>query len=268
MIQIHINKGIKMNILFIGDIVGRAGRRAVRIFLDKIIEENNVDLVIANGENAAGGFGITKKVAEELYGYGIDYLTMGNHTWDNKDIFNFIDDDKRILRPLNYPDNNPGRGWISAEAAGKKIAVVNLVGQVFMKNNDSPYHKFMELYPEIKNHDIILVDFHAEATGEKIAFARAVDGKTAAVIGTHTHVQTNDAQIFPGGTAYITDAGLTGAVDSVLGMKVEKMVEKMKTSLPVRYEVATGAVSINSVLLKIDAAANSADKIMVINKNN
>jgi hypothetical protein len=256
-----------MNILFVGDIVGRAGRRAARIFLDKIIENNKVDLVIANGENAAGGFGITEKVAEELYDYGVDYLTMGNHTWDNKDIFNFIDNDKKIIRPLNYPDNNPGRGWISIKRNGAKIALVNLIGQIFMQNNDSPYHKFMELYPKIKDHDIILIDFHGEATGEKIAFARAVDGLVTAVIGSHTHVQTNDAQIFPEGTAYITDAGLTAAVDSVLGMKVEKMVEKMKTSLPVRYEVATGSVSINSVLIKLNSDYNP-EKIMVINKNN
>jgi len=256
-----------MNILFIGDIVGRAGRRAVRIFINKIIEKHEVNLVIANGENAAGGFGITEKVAEELYDYGIDYLTMGNHTWDNKDIFNFIDQDQRIIRPYNYPKNNPGRGWLSTEINDKKIALVNLIGQIFMPNNDSPYHKFMDLYPEIKDHDIILVDFHAEATGEKIAFARAVDGMVTAVIGSHTHVQTNDATIFPNGTAYITDAGLTGAVDSILGMKVEKMVEKMKTSLPVRYEVATGEVEINSVLINLDNKGK-AEKIMVINKNN
>jgi len=257
-----------MNILFIGDIVGRAGRRAVRIFLDEIIEEHNIDFVISNGENSAGGFGITKKVAEELYDYGIDFFTMGNHTWDNRDIFNFIDDDPNLIRPLNYPENNPGRGWQTLKINSKNVTIVNLIGQIYMQNNDSPYHKFMELYPEIKDSDIILVDFHAEATGEKMAFARAVDGMVTAVIGTHTHVQTNDAQIFPEGTAYITDAGLTGAIDSILGMKPDKMIEKMKTSLPVSYDVGTGDVKIEGVIVKIDDQNNSVQQIMEIKKNN
>lgn len=257
-----------MNILFIGDIVGRAGRRAVRIFLDDIKKGNKIDFIIANGENSAGGFGITKKVAEELYGYGINFFTMGNHTWDNKDIFKFIDKDPNLIRPLNFPKNNPGRGWQTFELKSKKITIVNLIGQVYMNNYDSPYHKFMELYPKIKDSDIILVDFHAEATGEKIAFARAVDGMVTAVIGTHTHVQTNDAQIFPKGTAYITDAGLTGAVDSILGMKPEKMIEKMKNSLPTRYEVGTGEVKIEAVVIEIDDQSNSAVKIRELKKNN
>jgi metallophosphoesterase (TIGR00282 family) len=257
-----------MNILFIGDIVGRAGRRAVRIFLDEIIEEHKIDFVISNGENSAGGFGITKKVAEELYDYGIDFFTMGNHTWDNRDIFNFIDDDPNLIRPLNYPENNPGRGWQTLKINSKNVTIVNLIGQIYMQNNDSPYHKFMELYPEIKDSDIILVDFHAEATGEKMAFARAVDGMVTAVIGTHTHVQTNDAQIFPEGTAYITDAGLTGAIDSILGMKPDKMIEKMKTSLPVSYDVGTGDVKIEGVIVKIDDQNNSVQQIMEIKKNN
>jgi len=257
-----------MNILFIGDIVGRAGRRAVRIFLDEIKEEHNIDFVISNGENSAGGFGITKKVAEELYDYGIDFFTMGNHTWDNRDIFNFIDDDPNLIRPLNYPENNPGRGWQTLKINSKNVTIVNLIGQIYMQNNDSPYHKFMELYPEIKDSDIILVDFHAEATGEKMAFARAVDGMVTAVIGTHTHVQTNDAQIFPEGTAYITDAGLTGAIDSILGMKPDKMIEKMKTSLPVSYDVGTGDVKIEGVIVKIDDQNNSVQQIMEIKKNN
>ncbi|PUU88141.1 TIGR00282 family metallophosphoesterase [Halanaerobium sp.] len=257
-----------MNILFVGDIVGRAGRRAVRVFLNDLIKEYKVDFVIANGENAAGGFGITKKVAEELYDYGINFFTMGNHTWDNKDIFKFIDQDPNLIRPLNFPENNPGRGWQTLEINSKKVTVVNLIGQVYMQGNDSPYHKFMELYPKIKDSDLILVDFHAEATGEKMAFARAVDGMVTAVIGTHTHVQTNDAQVFPEGTAYITDAGLTGAVDSILGMKPDKMVEKMKNSLPVRYEVGTGEVKIEACLLITDPETNAVKQIMEIKKNN
>ncbi|ADO77162.1 TIGR00282 family metallophosphoesterase [Halanaerobium praevalens] len=257
-----------MNILFIGDIVGRAGRRAVRLFLDKIKKENKVDFIIANGENSAGGFGITKKVAKELVDYGIDFFTMGNHTWDNKDIFKFIDEKDNLIRPLNFPENNPGQGWKTIEINSKKVTIINLIGQVFMQSCDSPYHKFIELYPQIRDSDIILVDFHAEATGEKMAFARAVDGMVTAVIGTHTHVQTNDAQILPQKTAYITDAGLTGAVDSILGMKADKMVQKMKDSLPVRYEVATGEVKLEAVLVKIGNKNNQATAIETINKNN
>jgi hypothetical protein len=173
-----------------------------------------------------------------------------------------------LIRPLNFPENNPGRGWQTLEVNSKKVTVVNLIGQVYMQGNDSPYHKFMELHPKIKDSDLILVDFHAEATGEKMAFARAVDGMVTAVIGTHTHVQTNDAQVFPEGTAYITDAGLTGAVDSILGMKPDKMVEKMKNSLPVRYEVGTGEVKIEACLLKTDAETNAVKQIMEIKKNN
>ncbi|RCW51510.1 MULTISPECIES: TIGR00282 family metallophosphoesterase [unclassified Halanaerobium] len=258
-----------MNILFIGDIVGRSGRRAVRLFLNKIIEEYDISLVIANGENSAGGFGITKKVADELFGYGIDCLTMGNHTWDNKDVFNFIDKERRIIRPLNYFPDNPGYGWTVIEKNSLKIAVVNLIGQVYMNNYNSPYHIFKKKISDIKNNsDIIIVDFHAEATGEKLTFAHSVDGKVAAVVGTHTHVQTSDAQILPGGTAYITDAGLTGAVNSILGMKVEKMVEKYITQLPVNYEVATGSVKLEGVLIKVDKNKALGKQIMEIKKNN
>lgn len=257
-----------MNILFIGDIVGRAGRRAVRLFLDQIIKKEKIDFVVANGENSAGGFGITKKVAEELYEYGINFLTMGNHTWDNKDIFKFIDKDPNLIRPLNYPDNNPGKGWRTLEVNSKKITIVNLIGQVYMQAYNSPYHKFMELYPQIENSDIILVDFHAEATGEKMAFARAVDGLVTAVVGTHTHVQTNDAQILSAGTSYITDVGLTGAVNSILGMKADKMIEKMKTSLPTRYEVATGEVKLEAVKIKTKFKSNLVESITAIQKNN
>jgi len=258
-----------MNILFIGDIVGRSGRRAVRLFLDKIIETHDISLVIANGENSAGGFGITKKVADELFGYGIDCLTMGNHTWDNKNIFDFIDKEKRLIRPLNYFPDNPGHGWTIIEKNGLKIAVVNLIGQVYMNNYNSPYHIFQEKINDIKNNsDIIIVDFHAEATGEKLAFAHSVDGEVAAVVGTHTHVQTSDAQILPGGTAYITDAGLTGAVNSILGMRVDKMVEKYITQLPVNYEVATGSVKLEGPLIKIDQNKALGKQIMEIKKNN
>lgn len=255
-----------MNILFIGDIVGRAGRRAVRFFLDELVKKYSIDFVIANGENAAGGFGITKKVSEELYDYGINFLTMGNHTWDNKDIFNFIDKDDKIIRPLNYPENNPGRGWQSLKINNKKLTVVNLIGQVYMQNYDSPYHKFMELYPQIEDSDIIIVDFHAEATGEKMAFARAVDGMVSAVIGTHTHVQTNDAQIFPEGTAYITDAGLTGAIDSILGMKPDKMIQKMKDSLPLRYDVGTGKVKMEAAVIKTNVNNSNVKEILEIKR--
>ncbi len=258
-----------MNVLFIGDIVGRAGRRAVRNFLPDLIDELSLDLVLANGENSAGGFGITAKVADELYAYGIDCLTMGNHTWDNNDIFNFIDQEKNLIRPLNYVAGTPGRGWTLIELNNVKVGVINLIGQVYMAGHNVPYQVYKNHLPEISaKADIIIIDFHAEATGEKMAFANAVDGEVAAVVGTHTHVQTADERILPGGTAYITDLGLTGAIDSILGMDKEKIVERHISQLPNRYEVATGEVKLEGLFLNINENTGSIDNLQRINKTN
>ena len=242
-----------MNILFLGDIVGRSGRRAVRKLLPVIREENNIKLIIANGENAAGGFGITKKVAEELFSYGIHCITMGNHTWNNKDIFNFIDDEKRIIRPLNYMPEVPGKGWTIIQKNNFRIGIINLIGQVYMDSHNSPVYIYKKYIEKIKkNTDLILIDFHAEATGEKLAFANYADGNVTAIVGTHTHVQTADEQILSAGTAYITDLGLTGAVNSILGMDKKEVIKKYTTKLPGRFSVATGKCKLEGVIITID----------------
>lgn len=237
-----------MNIIYIGDIVGRAGRRSVRKLLDKAKEGKNIDFIIANGENAAGGYGLTENTAEELYDYGIDCITMGNHTWGNRSIFEFIDSDQKIIRPLNFNKSVPGRGYNIYKVNGKNIAVISLIGQVFMGDNNSPVEAFDNLYNEIKDKaNYIIVDFHAEATGEKRAFAEYVNGKVSLVVGTHTHVQTNDAQILNKKTGYITDLGFSGACDSILGMKKEKVLYRLKTKMPKRLEVATGQVKLSGI---------------------
>ncbi|MFW5790759.1 MAG: TIGR00282 family metallophosphoesterase [Halanaerobiaceae bacterium] len=234
-----------MKFLFVGDIAGRAGRRAVRELMPGIIKEHNIDLVVANGENAAGGFGINKKVAEELFDYGIDILTMGNHTWKNKGIFKFIDQEPRIVRPLNFAPGVPGRGYSSFLKNGRRITVVNLIGQIYIGPHDSPFRTIRDQLDSLKREsDIIIVDFHAEATGEKGAMGYYLDGQVDCVFGTHTHVQTNDAKILPKGTAFISDLGLTGAVDSILGMKPGPIVKKHLTGLHTKFEVGTGDVQL------------------------
>lgn len=259
-----------MKLLLIGDIVGRAGRRAVRELLPTIEEEENIDFVIANGENAAGGFGITKKVAEELYGYGIDVLTMGNHTWDNKEIFDFIDDASNLIRPYNYSPGTPGCGYgIYELESGIKIGVVNLLGQIFMDEVDCPFRSLEDLLSDIEA-DFIVVDFHAEATAEKIGLGRYFDGDVSAVFGTHTHVQTADEKVLPQGTAYITDLGLTGGVESILGMKEEEVLKKLTTQLPQRFSVATGDTQLTGAIVELDletGLANSIARVREIHLN-
>ncbi len=240
-----------MNFLLIGDIVGRAGRRAVRKYLDDLVEKHDINFVIANGENAAGGFGITEKVANELFDYGIDCITMGNHTWKNKNIYKFIDNEPRLIRPLNFAPGIPGRGVSSFLKNGRRIVIVNLIGQIFMQAHDSPFRVIDKNIKSMRMEaDILLVDFHAEATGEKIALARFLDDKADCVFGTHTHVQTNDAQILPEGTAYISDLGLSGAVNSILGMKPKEIIKKHVTGLPTKFKVGTGAVKLEGAIYK------------------
>ncbi len=242
-----------MNIIYIGDIVGRAGRRSVRKLLDEAIEGKDIDFIIANGENSAGGYGITNDTANELYDYGIDCITMGNHTWGNRNVFEFIDSDEKIIRPLNFNKNVPGRGYNIYKVNGKKVAVISLIGQVFMGDNNSPIEAFNKVYNKIKvETDYIIVDFHAEATGEKKAFAEFVNGKVSLVVGTHTHVQTNDAQILDKKTGYISDLGFSGACDSILGMKKEKVLYRFKTKMPKRLEVATGQVKLSGIYATFD----------------
>lgn len=252
-----------MNILVIGDIVGKPGRAIVKALLSKIQKENDITFTIANAENAAGGRGLTREKKDELLSMGVDVLTMGNHVWDNKNIFSFIDDEPRLIRPINYPGDCPGQGvHIYQTAFNKKIAVINASGRVFLPAIDCPFQTVNDAVEDLKGKtDFIVVDFHAEATSEKIAFAYYLDGRVSAVLGTHTHIQTADEKILPGGTAYITDLGMTGPSDSILGMEKQPIIEKFLNGRPARFEVASGPVQIQGVIMNFNEETNLAEKI-------
>ncbi|MFA5383246.1 MAG: TIGR00282 family metallophosphoesterase [Eubacteriales bacterium] len=259
-----------MHVLLIGDVVGRAGRRAVKENIPGLIKQFEIDFIIANGENAAGGNGLTHEVANELFACGIDVLTMGNHVWDQKEIFSFINKEDRVVRPANFPAGAPGNGInIFKNKQGESIGVMNLSGRVFMPGNlDCPFHKADELLARLKDKvKALVVDFHAEATSEKIAFGLYLDGRVSAVCGTHTHVQTADEKILPGGTAYISDVGMTGPSDSVIGVKADIVIEKFLTQLPRRFEVAPGPYQFNAVIIEIDASTGQSGSIVRIANN-
>ncbi len=243
-----------MRLLIIGDIVGKPGRRAIKQNLPGLVTQLSIDVVIANGENAAGGNGITREVAQEMFNCGVDVITMGNHVWNQKEICNYINQESRIIRPANYPPGAPGRGWgLYRKGKGPHLGVANLSGRIFMQELDCPFRKADELLNELRGRaDIIVVDFHAEASSEKMAMGWYLDGRVTAVCGTHTHVQTADERILPGGTAYITDVGMTGPVNSVIGVKKELVIEKFITQIPRRFEVADGLYQFNAVMLEID----------------
>lgn len=255
-----------MNILAVGDIVGNSGLNKLKKCLPQVIKDNNVDFVIVNGENAADGMGLTQKMYKDMLNLKVDVVTMGNHTWGKKDIFSFIDDE-HIIRPANYTSNNPGKGYNIYEKNGKKIAVINLIGRVTMGVlSENPFIVAKEIISKIKSKvDIIIVDFHAEATAEKIALSYYLDGEVTAIFGTHTHVQTADAKILKNGTAYITDIGMTGPKDSVIGMDIDVSIKRFETSLPEKYKVAEGEAMFNSCLLKINDNTNKVEEIMAIN---
>lgn len=252
-----------MRILFLGDIIGETGRKIVARRLDNIIDEYRINLVIANGENAAGGFGITPKIADDLLSLGINVLTSGNHIWDKKEIQPYIEHEKRLLRPANYPEGVPGFGEATVFTnSGDRLVILNLIGRVFMGNYDCPFRYFKREIARLKAiSKTIIVDFHAEATSEKIAFAWIADGEVSAIIGTHTHVQTADEQILPKGTAYITDAGMTGSTNSVIGMEKDTVIEKFLTQMPRRFEVAKGHHILSGVVVDIDEATGKAVSI-------
>jgi len=243
-----------MKILFIGDIIGKPGRRAVRDTLSILVNEHNIDLVIANCENAAGGFGVTRDILDELYRHKIDVLTSGNHIWDKKEIVELFEDYDTLLRPANYPEGTLGRGSVVVRNFVRRpVGVLNLEGRVFMNALDCPFRvaeREIEYLREETN--IILVDIHAEATSEKQALGWFLDGKVSAVVGTHTHVQTADERILPKGTAYITDVGMTGAFDSVIGMKKDAVLRKFLTSMPAKFDVAKHNVWLQGVVLTVD----------------
>jgi 2',3'-cyclic-nucleotide 2'-phosphodiesterase len=242
-----------MRIFFIGDIVGAPGRRAVEELLPRVVDRHLIDLVVANGENAAGGIGITPQVAEQLLNLGVDLLTSGNHIWKHKEILPYLDETDRLLRPANYPPDTPGRGWTVIETAiGEKAAIINLEGRVFMNPLECPFRTvdtiLAALPPQVK---ITLVDMHAEATSEKLAMGWYLDGRVSVVIGTHTHVQTADERILPKGTGYITDAGMTGPINSVIGMKKEVILERFLSQRPQSFKVATQDIQLQGVVVHV-----------------
>ncbi len=242
-----------MKILFIGDIVGAPGRHMVSAHLPRLIEEYQVDFIIANGENSAGGFGITRKVFYELHDCGVDVFTMGNHTWDNRDIFNFIQNEKRLLRPANLPPGLPGRGMGLYQLGDVSLAVINLLGRVYLPSVDCPFRTVDLLLKQAQAETpYIFIDFHAEATSEKIAMGWYVDGRASVCVGTHTHVQTADGRILPKGTGYITDVGMTGPRDSVLGVDKNIIIKRFLDGLPAKFETARGDLQFNGVVADID----------------
>lgn len=240
-----------MKILFVGDIVGRPGRRALAEALPDLIREEKPDAVIVNGENAAGGNGLTPDIYREFVGMGVDGVTLGNHTWDKREILEIVDSEPTIARPANYPPGTPGRGFAWIQVGRERLLLVNLMGRVFSPVNlDDPFRTAETIIEgEGAKADAILVDIHAEATSEKRALGLHLDGKVTAVLGTHTHVMTADLEILPGGTAFMTDVGMTGPKDSVIGVKKELVIEKFLTQRPVRFETASGPWQLNAVLL-------------------
>jgi metallophosphoesterase (TIGR00282 family) len=242
-----------MRLLFIGDIVGSPGRRIVHDRLQDIVAQRSVDLVIANAENSAAGFGITPKIAEDLIALGISVLSGGNHIWDRKEIFEYFPHQPRLLRPANFPPGSPGSGLYVGEKSETKFAVLNLQGRTFMTPIDDPFRtaaaELEKIPPDVK---VILVDMHAETTSEKQAMGWFLDGRVSAVVGTHTHVATADARILPGGTAFITDVGMTGPHDSVIGMEKDPIIRRFQDALPARFSVAEGNVQMNTVFIDVN----------------
>ncbi|MBM7540640.1 TIGR00282 family metallophosphoesterase [Amphibacillus cookii] len=252
-----------MRILFIGDIVGSMGREQLQTYLPKLKQKYQPQLTIVNGENAASGKGITEKIYKQFLEWGADVLTMGNHTFDKKEIFEFIDRAKRMVRPANFPVGTPGNGITFTNVNGTEVAVINLQGRTFMPAIDDPFRKADELIAEAqKRTSIIFVDFHAEASSEKLALAWYLDGRISALVGTHTHVQTADNRILDQGTAYITDVGMTGPYDGIIGTEREAVIKKFLTNLPVRFEAMKhGKYQLSGVVIDIDPASGKAKKI-------
>ncbi len=249
-----------MKLLFIGDIFGHAGRRIVADHLQDIRASQAIDVVIANVENSAAGFGITPGVADELFRYGIDVMTSGNHIWDKRDIYVYFEREPRLLRPANYPPGVPGAGVrIHETEAGARCAVINLQGRVYMPHTDCPFRKADEILASLPAEvKVRFIDFHAEVTSEKMAMGWYVDGRVSAVIGTHTHIPTADTRILPGGTAYQTDCGMTGPYDSVIGVEKGPIIRKFLDAMPTRMEPAKGSVELHSVIVEVDDATGKA----------
>jgi 2',3'-cyclic-nucleotide 2'-phosphodiesterase len=252
-----------MNILFIGDIVGRTGRDLVQKGLRGLIDRYDVDLTIANAENAAAGFGLTRDIGDTLLESGIEVMTSGNHIWDKKEVLDYIGVEPRLLRPANYPAGVPGRGsYVAQTRDGRSVGVINVMGRVFMTPIDDPFSVVLREIEAMRHRArVIFVDMHAEATSEKIAMGWHLDGKVTAVVGTHTHVQTADERVLPGGTAYLTDAGMTGPHDSIIGMEKEPSLARFLTGIPTKFEPATGNARLNGAIVEADDKSGRATRI-------
>jgi 2',3'-cyclic-nucleotide 2'-phosphodiesterase len=252
-----------IRLLFIGDIVGRPGRELVRLGIRGLVEHHQIDLVIANAENAAAGFGITREIGDQLLDWGVDVMTSGNHIWDKKEALDYIGAEPRLLRPANYPAGAPGNGsYLARTRDGRPVGVVNVMGRVFMLNIDDPFQVVLREIAALRERTrIVFVDFHAEATSEKIAMGWHLDGKATAVVGTHTHVQTADERILPKGTAYLTDVGMTGPHDSIIGVDIDAALGRFLTALPAKFETATGNPRLHAVVVEADEQTGRATDI-------
>lgn len=253
-----------MNILCIGDVVGRPGREFLDKALKPLQEELAVDITVVNGENASGGAGIIPRVADQLFAAGADVITLGDHTWDKREIYDYLRDNPRIIRPANFSDDAPGRGWCVVKSAkGVKFAVINLLGRVFMRYNvDCPFQAFDRITAALKKETAtIIVDMHAETTSEKVAFGHYADGRASVVFGTHTHIQTADEEVLGKGTAYITDLGMSGPYDSVIGQNKENIIKRFLTSMPQKFEVAKDNVYLSGIIVDVDEKTGRAKSI-------
>lgn len=252
-----------MRLLFVGDVVGRPGRDLLRRGLDGLVRHHHADLVVANVENAAAGFGVTREVGDQLLELGVDVMTSGNHIWDKKEAISYIGTEARLLRPANFPHGVPGRGsYVARTPAGQAVAVINVMGRVFMQSLDDPFAVVLQEVETARHRTrVVLVDFHAEATSEKMAMGWHLDGRVTAVVGTHTHVQTADERILPRGTAYITDVGMTGPHDSIVGVEIEPALSRFRSGMPARFETATGNPRLHAALIDADQETGLATGI-------
>ena len=255
-----------MRVLFVGDICGKPGRAGLAAAMPELRDRHSPDLVIANGENAAGGVGITEKTAREIFDAGVNVITTGNHVYKHREVYEYLDRDERIVRPANYPAGNPGRGHTIVEAGGRRIAVLNLSGAVYLTVARSPFAEADRLVEKLDGDaDAVIVDFHAEVTSEKVAMGWHLDGRVAAVLGTHTHVPTADARVLPGGTAHISDVGMTGSRNGILGARRDQVLERFRTQMPVRFDGAEGDVWIDAVVIEVEerGLASSIEQILM-----
>jgi metallophosphoesterase (TIGR00282 family) len=258
--------GDELRVLFVGDVVGQPGREALKALMPSLKRELRPDLTVLNGENSAGGFGLTAKLVSELRGYGADVITTGNHVFAQKEFVGELPSLDRVLRPANYPPGAPGQGWWVAEAAGTRVLVINLIGRIFLNSLDDPFRTADDILKRHSDVRIVICDMHAEATSEKTAMGWYLDGRASAVIGTHTHIPTADARVLPGGTAYITDVGMVGPRDGCIGMDKGVVIQRFLTGVPNRFVVASGPVTFNSVLVTINASTGRATSIQRVDR--